>query len=41
MSSDWLRDKFGITWQIMPEILDAMMSELERAIGVDEYVCVD
>jgi len=25
MSCDWLKDKFGVTWQIMPESLDVMM----------------
>jgi predicted 3-demethylubiquinone-9 3-methyltransferase (glyoxalase superfamily) len=27
MSCGWLTDKYGVTWQIMPESLDAMMSD--------------
>lgn len=31
MSCGWLTDKFGVTWQIMPENLDAMMSDPDPA----------
>lgn len=27
MSCGWLKDKYGLTWQIMPENLDAMMRD--------------
>lgn len=27
MSCGWLTDRYGLTWQIMPESLDAMMSD--------------
>lgn len=27
----WLKDKFGLSWQIIPTILPALMSEPERA----------
>lgn len=38
MSCGWLKDKFGVTWQIMPESLDAMMrdSDQEKADRVSE-----
>ena len=26
----WLKDKFGVSWQIMPKDFDKMMSELEK-----------
>jgi predicted 3-demethylubiquinone-9 3-methyltransferase (glyoxalase superfamily) len=31
MSCGWLTDKYGVTWQIMPESLDAMMSDPDPA----------
>lgn len=27
ISCGWLKDKYGLTWQIMPEILDIMMRD--------------
>jgi len=31
MSCGWLKDKYGLTWQIMPENLDAMMRDPDAA----------
>lgn len=31
MSCGWVTDKYGVTWQIMPETLDAMMSDPDPA----------
>lgn len=31
MSCGWVTDKYGVTWQIMPESLDAMMSDPDPA----------
>lgn len=31
MSCGWLTDKYGVTWQIMPESLDAMMRDPDPA----------
>ena len=31
MSCGWLRDKYGLTWQIMPESLDVMMRDPDTA----------
>lgn len=31
MSCGWLTDKFGVTWQIMPESLDTMMRDPDPA----------
>ena len=31
MSCGWLKDKFGLTWQIMPESLDIMMRDPDTA----------
>jgi predicted 3-demethylubiquinone-9 3-methyltransferase (glyoxalase superfamily) len=31
MSCGWLIDKYGLTWQIMPESLDIMMSDPDPA----------
>ncbi len=31
MSCGWLKDKFGVTWQIMPESLDIMMRDPDTA----------
>lgn len=32
----WLKDKFGISWQIIPSILGALMSDKEKSGGVIE-----
>ena len=31
MSCGWLKDKYGVTWQIMPESLDIMMRDPDSA----------
>jgi predicted 3-demethylubiquinone-9 3-methyltransferase (glyoxalase superfamily) len=31
MSCGWLKDKYGVTWQIMPESLDIMMRDPDTA----------
>ena len=31
MSCGWLKDKYGLTWQIMPESLDIMMRDPDTA----------
>jgi predicted 3-demethylubiquinone-9 3-methyltransferase (glyoxalase superfamily) len=31
MSCGWLKDKYGVTWQIMPESLDIMMRDPDAA----------
>ena len=31
LSCGWLKDKFGVTWQIMPESLDVMMRDSDQA----------
>lgn len=31
ISCGWLKDKFGVTWQIVPEILDIMMRDQDTA----------
>ena len=31
MSCGWLRDKYGLTWQIVPESLDIMMRDPDPA----------
>ena len=31
MACGWLTDKYGVTWQITPETLDAMLSDPDRA----------
>lgn len=31
MSCGWLKDKYGLTWQIMPESLDIMMRDPDQA----------
>ena len=33
MACGWLTDKFGVTWQITPETLDAMLADPDRAKG--------
>jgi predicted 3-demethylubiquinone-9 3-methyltransferase (glyoxalase superfamily) len=33
MACGWLTDKFGVTWQITPETMDAMLSDPDRAKG--------
>jgi predicted 3-demethylubiquinone-9 3-methyltransferase (glyoxalase superfamily) len=40
MSCGWLKDKYGVTWQIMPESLDAMMRDPdpEKANRVSEVM---
>lgn len=30
----WLKDKFGISWQVVPTILDELMKELQKASNV-------
>ena len=30
----WLKDKFGVSWQIVPAIIGDLMSDLPRAAGV-------
>lgn len=32
----WLKDKFGVSWQIVPAVLSKLMSNLERASKVIE-----
>jgi predicted 3-demethylubiquinone-9 3-methyltransferase (glyoxalase superfamily) len=34
MSCGWLKDKYGLTWQIMPESLDIMMRDPDSAKAV-------
>jgi predicted 3-demethylubiquinone-9 3-methyltransferase (glyoxalase superfamily) len=31
MQCGWLTDKFGVTWQITPETMDAMLNDPDRA----------
>ena len=31
---DWLEDKFGVSWQIMPAILPALMQDADRGAAV-------
>ncbi len=31
MACGWLTDKFGVTWQITPETMDAMLNDPDRA----------
>jgi predicted 3-demethylubiquinone-9 3-methyltransferase (glyoxalase superfamily) len=31
MSCGWLKDRYGLTWQIMPESLDIMMRDPDTA----------
>jgi predicted 3-demethylubiquinone-9 3-methyltransferase (glyoxalase superfamily) len=31
MACGWLTDKYGVTWQITPEKLDAMLNDPDRA----------
>jgi predicted 3-demethylubiquinone-9 3-methyltransferase (glyoxalase superfamily) len=31
MSCGWLKDRYGLTWQIMPESLDIMMRDPDPA----------
>ena len=31
MACGWLTDKYGVTWQITPETLDAMLNDRDRA----------
>ena len=31
LSCGWLKDKYGLTWQIIPEILDVMMRDPDAA----------
>jgi predicted 3-demethylubiquinone-9 3-methyltransferase (glyoxalase superfamily) len=33
MACGWLTDKFGVTWQITPETMDAMLNDPDRAKG--------
>lgn len=33
-SCGWLKDKFGISWQIVPAVLGQLMSNAEKAPGV-------
>jgi predicted 3-demethylubiquinone-9 3-methyltransferase (glyoxalase superfamily) len=30
----WMKDKFGITWQVVPEAMDRMMSDPDPVIGL-------
>lgn len=30
----WLKDKFGISWQVVPEILSSLMSDPEKTPSV-------
>lgn len=32
----WLKDKFGISWQIVPMVLPKLLSDLTRALKVTE-----
>jgi predicted 3-demethylubiquinone-9 3-methyltransferase (glyoxalase superfamily) len=31
MACGWLTDKFGVTWQITPETMDAMLNDPDKA----------
>ena len=33
MACGWLTDKFGVTWQITPETMDAMLNDPDKAKG--------
>ena len=32
----WLKDKFGVSWQVVPEILPKLMSDPQRAASVTQ-----
>ncbi len=50
MSCGWVKDRYGLTWQIMPEILDIMMRDPDTAkagragavmLGMDKLIITE